>query len=386
MPKIVYIVTVPMTAKAFMRGHLSYMRDRGYDVTLISSPESELVDVAKQESVSVVGINIAREIDFFGDMVSLWQLYRTLVAIKPDIVNASTPKAGFLGMLAAWLARVPVRIYLLRGLRAETASGIKKLILNTTERLASMSAHHVVAVSESLSQVYVRAGLVASTKLTMVGSGSSNGVNPDRFLPTPDTLQRTDELCKQLNLSADTPVIGFVGRFTRDKGIIELISAFEIIQASFPTAKLLLVGGFEEGDSLPSAIIAQIEGNPAIINTGFVKDTSPYYPLMKVFAFPSYREGFPNSPLEASLSGVPTVGFKATGVVDAIQDGITGKIVPLGDVNGLANEMLKLLADEAYCRQIGDAAKARALAEFQPQQVWTKWHRFYQELLQESSV
>lgn len=382
-PKIVYIVTVPMTAKYLMRGHLGYLREQGFDVTVISSPGAELAEVATQESISVLGLTINREIKLFADLISLWQLYRVLVELKPDIVNASTPKAGLLGMLAARLARVPIRIYLLRGLRAETAVGIKKLILNTTERIASTCAQQVVVVSKSLSSVYIQEKLISPTKLTILGSGSSNGVNPDRFVPTADTLDRVEQLKQELNLTIDLPVIGFVGRFTKDKGIVELVSAFGIIQQTLPTAKLLLVGDFEEGDPLSPEIVTQIKSNRSIILTGFVKDTSFYYPLMKVFAFPSYREGFPNAPLEAALSSIPTVGFAATGVIDAIQAGVTGSIVPLGDIDGLATEILKLLNNEQHRCQMGEAAKQRALNEFQPQQIWANWYDFYQKLLKE---
>ena len=382
-PKIVYIVTVPMTAKYLMRGHLSYMREQGFDVMVISSPGAELTEVATQESISVLGITINREIKLFADLISLWQLYRVLVELKPDIVNASTPKAGLLGMLAAKLAGVPIRIYLLRGLRAETAVGIKKLILNTTEQIASTCAQQVVAVSKSLSLVYVEEKLISPTKLTILGSGSSNGVNPDRFVPNADTLDRVEKLRQELNLTIDIPVIGFVGRFTKDKGIVELVSAFAIIQQTLPAARLLLVGDFEKGDPLSPEIITEIKSNPSIVLTGFIKDTSFYYPLMKVFAFPSYREGFPNAPLEAALSSIPTVGFAATGVIDAIQDGVTGSIVPLGDIDSLAAEILKLLMDEQHRNKMGEAAKQRVLDEFQPQEIWANWYHFYRELLKE---
>jgi glycosyltransferase involved in cell wall biosynthesis len=381
MPKIVYIVTAPMTAKAFLRGHLSYVRDRGFDLTLISSPGADLDFVAAQEGVKTIGIEIDREINLWQDLVSLWQLYQALLKIQPDIVNASTPKAGFLGMLAAWFARVPIRIYLLRGLRAETATGGKKLILNTTEWLAAACASSVVAVSQSLSQTYLQSGLAPATKLGVLGGGSSNGVNPDRFLPTSDTAALTLSKRTELNLLPDTSVIGFVGRFTKDKGLIELLAAFQQVCEKLPQTHLLLVGGFEPGDPLPPATIAAINQNPQIIQTGFVNDTAPYYPLMQVFAFPSYREGFPNSPLEAALAGVPTVGFAATGVVDAIIDRQTGILIPLGDVEALAAALIELLSNPTTAQEMGRFARERAVTEFQPEQIWKNWLEFYQERL-----
>lgn len=376
-PKIVYIVTVPVTAKVLMRGHLNHMQKQGFDVTVISSPDKELAEVASQEKVATIGIPIQREISLLADIVSLWQIYQALKKIKPDIVNASTPKAGFLGMVAAWVARVPIRIYLLRGLRAETAVGTKKIILNTTERMASFCAHHVASVSKSLSLLYTQEKLVNPIKVIIIGEGSSNGVSPDKFLPNENTYKKSNLLRQQFNLTPNTPVIGFVGRFTKDKGIIELIDAFKIIQKNLPLAQLLLVGDFEAGDPLPIEVVEKIKSDSSIISTGFVNDTSSYYPLMQVFAFPSYREGFPNAPLEAALAGVPTVGFTATGVVDAIEDGITGIVVKLRDTNTLATEILQLLEDPTRCNLMGQAAKNRANKDFSPQQIWANWYHFY---------
>jgi glycosyltransferase involved in cell wall biosynthesis len=376
-PKIVYIVTVPMTAKLLMRGHLNFMQQQGFEVTVISSPGEELAEVATQELVNTISIPIQREISLLADLVSLWQIYKALKEIKPDIVNASTPKAGFLGMMAAWISRVPVRIYLLRGLRAETAVGTKRIILNTTERIASFCAHHVVAVSKSLSLVYSQEKLVNPIKVTIIGDGSSNGVDPDKFLPNENTHDKSNLLRQELDLTPNTPVIGFVGRFTKDKGIIELVNAFKIIQETLPSSRLLLVGDFEAGDPLPLEIVEKIKFDSSIIITGFVKDTSLYYPLMQIFAFPSYREGFPNAPLEAALAGVPTVGFAATGVIDAIQDGVTGVVIEIRDANVLAIEALKLLEDPTLRNLMGEAAKNRAINDFSPKTVWANWQQFY---------
>ena len=154
--RLVYVVTVPMSARYHLRGHLAYMREHGYDVTVISSPGSDLDLVAEREGVRTVAVPMAREVEPVADFRSLWRLYRAMRAIRPHIVNAGTPKAGLLGMIAARLARVPVRIYVLRGLRAETTSGLWRAVLTVAERCASACAHRVVCVSRSLAEVYVR--------------------------------------------------------------------------------------------------------------------------------------------------------------------------------------------------------------------------------------
>jgi glycosyltransferase involved in cell wall biosynthesis len=380
MTKLVYIVTVPMTAKAFMRGHLRYMVEQGYDVTLISSPEPELLEVSLQESIPTIGIKIEREINLWADLISIWQLYWKLIELKPDIVNASTPKAGLLGTIAAWLARVPIRIYFLRGLRAETASGFKKIVLLTTERISSACATIIVPVSQSLRNTYLEKKLAPIEKLFIVGGGSSNGVDPNIFSSSESVLSASRIIKQDLKIPESAQVVGFVGRLTKDKGIVELVEAFTQTQQTVSNIFLLLIGWLEDGDPVPHNIVEEIESNPAIIATGFIKDTSLYYPIFNILAFPSYREGFPNVPLEAAMFSIPTIGFNATGTIDAVQDGVTGVIVPLGNTDKLSEALVMLLTDQKKCEELGRAAKDRALLYYQPKKIWENWASYYDKM------
>jgi glycosyltransferase involved in cell wall biosynthesis len=377
--KIAYIVATPITAKAFLGDQLSYMRERGLDVTLISSPGEELLEVASKSQIDALPLNISREIDLRQDIVSLWNLYREITALKPNIVNATTPKAAFLGMIAAWLARVPIRIYVLRGLRSETAVGFKKRILDLTERIASLCATDVVPVSLSLRDTYIRKKLTVAEKTSFV---CSDAIHVERFLPTDASLEKTEQIRQKFNLSLETPTIGFVGRFTKDKGISELIAALHIVRASLPATHLLLVGDFESGDPLPSETVSAIQSDPQIIQAGFVNDTAPYYSLMQLLVLPSYREGLPNSPLEASLAGIPSVGFMSTGVVDSICDGKTGILVRAGDAKALATAILDLLQDIGKRKHMGKLAQERTLQDFNPQKIHQSLYEFYNQKIQ----
>ena len=183
--RITYVVTVAMTAGAFLRGQLRSLVEGGAEVTLISAHDALLDHLAAEEQVTVVAVPMEREISPRADLQSIWQLYREFRRIRPDITNVGTPKAGLLGGLAAFFARVPRRIYTLHGLRMETATGLKRLILSGAEKLAMACAHEVVCVSPSLRARAIELGLINPQKATVIAQGSVNGVDAERFSPTP---------------------------------------------------------------------------------------------------------------------------------------------------------------------------------------------------------
>ena len=367
-PRLLYVVTHPMTARYLLSGQLAAAVDRGFAVAVASAPGPDLDAVAEEEEVEVFEITIAREIQPLQDLQALAALVGVMLRWRPDIVNAGTPKAGLLGSLAARIARVPVRIYTLRGLRLETTTGRTHAILRTTERLASAAATRVVAVSHSLASEYVRLGLAPKEKVTVLGEGASNGVDVARFTyPNPTAVQ---ELRARLGIEAGTPVIGFAGRFTQDKGIAELVEAFAMVREGHPETHLLLVGDYETGDPVGESIRTCVEADPRILTPGFLPDPAPAYALMDVLAFPSHREGFPNVPLEAAAAGLPVVGARATGTVDAVVDGQTGTLFPVGDVATLAHALDQYLADPNLRHNHGVAGRARVERHFTNERVW----------------
>lgn len=357
-----------MTARHLLRGQFAAARARGFEVAVATAPGPDLDHVAARDGVEIFPVPISREIAPLADLRALAALVGVVRRWRPDVVNAGTPKAGLLGSLAARLVGVPVRLYTLRGLRFETTTGQTRAILHTTEWLAAGAATRVVAVSPSLAAEVVRLRLAPEAKVIVLGHGASNGVDVDRFAhPDPDAVAA---LRARLGLDLGSPVVGFVGRFTKDKGIAELVEAFGQVGERHPEARLLLVGDFEDGDRVGELARSRIEANPRILTPGFVPDPAPAYALMDVLAFPSHREGFPNVPLEAAAAGLPVVGARATGTVDALVDGETGKLVPVGDVAALADALDGYLADPDLGRWHGAAGRRRVEAHFTNELVW----------------
>lgn len=369
-----------------MRGQLGFLREAGFQVSVISSPGEELDAAGHCEGIKTYAIPMAREVSLWTDLKSLVGLCRAFHRLRPSITNVSTPKAGLLGGIAAWLTRVPCRFYTLRGLRCETTTGLKLRILLVSERIACLCAHRVICVSESLRHKAVALGIVEQRRTLVLGSGSSNGIDTSAHLPTPALSRQVAELRQMLDIPPGTPVVGFVGRFTRDKGVAELVKAHVMLCRTFKDVRLLLVGDFEDGDVIPVETRREIETNPKIIRTGFVQDATAYYHLMDVLALPTYREGFPNVILEAHAAGKPVVATRATGAIDAVVDGVNGILVPIGNFEALAEALAKILNNKFLAKQMGQSGRERALREFRREIIWSSLYSAYLDLLREKGL
>jgi lipopolysaccharide/colanic/teichoic acid biosynthesis glycosyltransferase/glycosyltransferase involved in cell wall biosynthesis len=350
-----------------LRGQCRFLRETGFRVTVVTAPGPDLDAFGCEEGVEAVAVEMAREPSLLPDLRSLWRLFLLLRRLRPDIVEAGTPKAGLLGMAAAWLARVPVRVYALHGLRLETATGAVRWALEAAELGAMGLAHRVLCVSPSLRDRAVELGLLEPAKGAVAASGSANGVDVRRF----DAAYRRPP---------GSRVLGFVGRLTRDKGVEELYTAFRALQRGFPDLKLLLLGDFEAGDPVDPAVRQAIERDTNVARPGFVDDPAPFYSDVDILVLPSYREGLPGVALEAAAAGRPVVAARATGSVDAVADGVTGLIVPPRDAESLAAALAALLQDPARARAMGRAGRARVEAEYSQERLWAAKLALYRML------
>jgi glycosyltransferase involved in cell wall biosynthesis len=382
---VLHAVTSPLSL-VLLRGQVTHLKAVGFRPVILCGSGKGEEDIRLVESVPTFTIPMEREIAPFRDFVSLIRISRFLWRLRPQICNTGTPKAGLLVGIGAWVARVPCRIYTLRGLRLETATGLKRRVLILTERIACACAHRVVCVSPSLRQKAVLLGLVRQEKTVLLGLGSSNGIDITCYEPTKERSEAAVKIRHELGLSPTQQIIGYVGRLTRDKGIREMLAAFALVRKSSPNSVLLLIGSYGKADALPLELRSEIESGVGIIHLHFISQIAPYYLLMDVLVLPTYREGFPNTILEAQAAGCPVVTTQATGAIDAVVSGVTGLTVPVGDSLALAGSLLELLGNSGRRLKMGNAARVRVNREFQQNVIWGALVCLYREMLQDRGL
>jgi len=353
-----------------IRGQLRYLKTHGFPCALLCSPGPNLDRIAVDENIPVFPAAMMREISPLADLRSLANICAILRRLRPVICNAGTPKAGLLVGLAAWLTRVPCRIYTLRGLRLETATGFKRRLLTLAERI-------------SFRDRAVALNLVPLHKTVLLGAGSSNGVDALRFMPSPEKTAFATDVRKKLGIGSGQPVIGFAGRLTRDKGIPDLIAAWKSVREAPARPVLLLVGDDEASDPVPAHIKNAIESDPRIYHIPFNSQIELYYAAMDLFVLPTHREGLPNTVLEAQVSALPVITTFATGAVDSIENGVTGILVPVGDSVTLADAILSLLSDPARLQSMGRRGRERVVQHFSNEIVWQNLASLYRTMLEE---
>ena len=360
---VLYGVTVGTSVQSLLRGQLGWLAAQGWDVHLACSPGPGLDAGAVREGCTAHPLRMARTPSPLRDLGALLAWYRLIRRVRPEVTNVSTPKAGLIGSLAAWLARVPRRIYVVRGLRLEGASGLSRRLLWLTERLTIALSSEVIVVSRSLGAVLRRERLLGGTPARLIGDGSSNGVDA-AALAARAAAADGPELRRRLGLPADALVVGFVGRLVADKGIGTLLDA--VGSAQVPRA-LLLVGSVDE----PSIAAALAGCEVSVAQVAWTDDVAPYYACMDVLCLPTLREGFPNVVLEAAAAGVPSIASDATGAVDAVVHEVTGLTVPVGDATALAEAIDRLGADPGERERLGAAAAERARRDYRPERIWS---------------
>ncbi|WP_431160420.1 glycosyltransferase family 4 protein [Flagellimonas beolgyonensis] len=342
--KLIRITTVPNSLGGLLRGQLRFM-SQYFEVVGISSPgEGRLAEVGIQEGIKTYPVEMTRKITPINDLKALWTLYKIFKSEKPDIVHTHTPKAGTLGMMAAYIAGVPHRLHTIAGLPLMEATGLKRLILDFVEKLTYGCATHVYPNSFGLHKFVEEQKYAKPRKFSVIGHGSSNGIDINYFDPKLYDEDFKANFRRSLNIEPNDFVFVFVGRIVKDKGVQELVESFIDTRKQFHDIKLILVGGHEKQlDPISLETEQNIESNDSIISVGWQADVRPFFAISNALAFPSYREGFPNVVMQACTMGIPSIVSDINGCNELIRHNKNGLIVPVKDVEALTKAMAELI-------------------------------------------
>lgn len=370
MPKLVRITTVPVSLLLLLKGQMRFMMENGFEVTMISSNGPEVEGLVEKEKCKHIAVEMTRKITPLKDLIALFQLFKTLKKIKPEIVHTHTPKAGLLGMWAALFAGVPIRMHTIAGLPWMETSGIKRFILKSMEKLTALPATAIFPNSIA-QRDFLMKEKVATRKMHVLGSGSSNGIDSHFFSLSEDILHQAELLKNETGYVSGGLIWIFVGRIVKDKGIEELLDAFSNLVQSFPNDQLWLIGNDEpELDPIRPYYIDLMHNHPQIKWWGFQKDIRPFLAAAKVLVFPSYREGFPNVPLQAACMGCALILSNINGCNEIVIDGKDGLLVPVKNIPALIQTMFTLRQDELLRKQFSVLISHKIRNGYDQRQLW----------------
>ena len=371
--KSIRISTIPLSLDVLLQGQLRMLSEH-YEVVGVSSPGEELDKVAQREGIRTIAVPMERKISPFKDLVSLFRLIRLFHREKPWMVHSLTPKAGLLAMTAAWICRVPVRIHMFTGLVFPTTTGLKQKILMATDSITCACATNVLPEGKGVKRD-LEHFRITSKPLQIIGNGNINGIDLEFFDRTPEVLEQAEKYRKE-----EVVTFCFVGRIVRDKGMNELVAAFQRLHQAYPNTRLVLVGPFEEKlDPILPETRQAIEQQAAIEWMGWQNDIRPFLAASEVFVFPSYREGFPNVVLQAGAMGLPSIVTDINGSSEIITEGVNGSIIPSQNEEALYKAMEKLLDTEER-RKLAQQARPQIANRYERKALWKELLKFYRSL------
>lgn len=384
--KIIRVATIGTSLDTFCRGILHELLDKGYDVIALSSPDKDLARLGDREQVRTIGVPMERHIAPLKDLVSLVRLIRVFYKEKPDMVHSMTPKAGLLCMMAAWLTRVPVRVHTFTGLVFPTSKGLKKRVLMTTDWLTCACATHVIPEGQGVLNDLKNYG-ITNKPMKVLGFGNVMGVDMQRYSRRPEVMEKAAALRKE-----GVFTFLFVGRIVGDKGINELVTAFKGLMGEEPARKmrLVLVGPYENDlDPISPEAQHDIDTIPEIeaVGSQYGDDLLAWYAASDCFVFPSYREGFPNTVLEAGAMDLPSIVTDINGSreivipFDKSPQEATGLIIPSYDADSLQKSMSWMITHDKERIQMAKNARPSIGTRFEQSYVRQCLYNFYDELL-----
>lgn len=373
--RIGFVTTAPISINAFLRPHVEALKAE-HDILLACNGQADDLDGLVSDNVTFHPVPLERKISFLQDLSALFHLWRLFRKSRLDSVHSITPKAGLLSMLAARLAGVPNRFHTFTGQVWVTRKGWARQLLKFADRLIAWNATQVLGDSHSQRRFLIDQNIVDEQKIDVLAKGSMAGVNPERYQ---FNFQARQDLRRELGIATDAVVFIFLGRLTRDKGLMDLSIAFSRVAENNPDCHLLVVGPDEE--NIEAELLASINSVAERVHRmGFTSVPERVLSASDVICLPSYREGFGSVLIEAAAAQVPAIASKIYGITDAGEEGVTYLLHPQGSIKELADAMQLLANDAELRRQMGIAARERAIACFSEEQVTRAMVIFYRYL------
>jgi glycosyltransferase involved in cell wall biosynthesis len=380
--KLIRITTVPMALKYLLPGQMQFMQQNGFEVVMISANGKELQEVIANEKCRHILVPMTRKITPWQDIKCLWQLIKIFKKEKPNIVHTHTPKAGLLGMLAAKLSGVKVRIHTVAGLPLMVEKGFNYQLLKFIEKITYACATQVWPNSTSLLQFIQQHKLTSTKKLSIIGKGSTNGINVNRFNKDRLDTKILEEVKASFNYQEKSIYLLCIGRLVKDKGIPELVNAFVQLQHKYLNLKLILVGQFENDlDPLPKTTLHQIKHNGDIKHIEWTDYVEYYMAVANYFVFPSHREGFPNVLLQAAAMQLPIICSQIEGNIDIVTHQQTGLLFQKGNEQQIQQQIEFVLANKGAMQKMAASLYQTIQNDYRRENIWQNILEQYKQLI-----
>ncbi len=380
--KLIRITTVPMALRYLLPGQIRFMASNAFDVLMISADGKELPEVIEMEQCRHMIVPMTRSITPFTDLKCLIRLIRIFRKERPDIVHTHTPKAGLLGMLAAKICGIKIRIHTVAGLPLMVEKGFRYQLLKFIEKLTYAAATHVWPNSQSLMQFISKNKLCKISKLHIIAKGSTNGVNVNRFNKENLDEKLIAEIKAQISYSPQQTYLLCIGRLVKDKGVVELVNVFTQLQKDNENLKVILVGEYEAAlDPLPEATLHEIESNSSIIHINWSNRVEYFLQLADFFVFPSHREGFPNVLLQAGSMGLPVICSHITGNIDIVTNNETGLIFESGNEQQMFKLLQYALLHPQHMQEMAKKLQQHVRENYRQENIWQNMLEAYKTLV-----
>jgi glycosyltransferase involved in cell wall biosynthesis len=392
--KVFRIATVPQSLHQLVKPQLDYLQNDFEMITASGPFDQENINDYEKWEYKHYDIPLTRKMTPLKDLKAIIQLQRIIKREKVDIVHTLTPKAGFIGMLAAFLAGTKIRLHTVTGLKFSGTGGMQKKLLIAFEKLTYKLAHQVMPNSQGVYNYIIENKLCKPGKLKMLANGATIGIDLNKYSRTPEIEHAAEKIKEASHISNEDFICCFIGRITKQKGIEELITAFQQIFPVHKNVKLILLGRYEQHlDPIDEKFVTEIKSNPRIIHFGFQTDIRPHLALSHLFVFPSYREGLPNVVLQAGSFDLPCVVTDIPGSNEIIKDEYNGLIVPAKDADSLAKAVFRLIEDEKLRKKMNTCAREAVITKYDQTLIlqslkdeYYKWLNKKTEYLNEKSL